>query len=419
MNAKSKTKKPKYEPMRPSRKVAYLIKLVTERDALLRQLRCVDTEIEHACTSPVPQRRRGAPHKYDQATAQRIELARNRNPNWNPAQLGGAHHQATRRKELNMTWRDLLQREGGETTVLPWLGGRTLRSASRTFALLGPLPREHGWYEFRLEGRRARWVAESIDIASQPEVLRHILNGYLVGDRFATDYLIDDPRVVAPNEAGRRLPKVHLISEDVDRFARVSVGMVHSNGPLVFRQMEMPLGPEADVFAAYCDQAASVDHIKAVTPALDAAFRMESWQRAEAERRRIELERLRAEEEAKRAAEERRQALIEKLGDGAGRREMAKVDFGEAARAALAVGGAELLDCKISRRAQEWTVRYRLDGRRFECVCDANLHIVDAGICLQDHRTGIKGDTLFTLESLPAVVREADRQGVLVIFRNV
>ena len=98
---------------------------------------------------------------------------------------------------------------------------------------------------------------------------------------------------------------------------------------------------------------------------------------------------------------------------------MAKVDFNEAARAALAVGGAELLDCKGSRRAQELTIRYRLDGRRFECVCDANLHIVDAGICLVDHRTGIKGDDRFTLESLPAVVRQAEREGVLVVFRNV
>ena len=315
-----------------------------------------------------------------------------------------------------MSWRDLLQREGGETTVLPWLGGRTLRSASRTFSLLGPLPREHGWYEFRLEGRRARWIAESVDIAPQPDVLRHIMNGYLVGDRFAADQAVDR---VAPEEAGRRLPKVQLIEDDVDRFGRISVGMVHADGPLIYRGQEMPLGSEMDVFMAYQDQVASVDHIKNVTPALDAAFRMESWQRAEVERRRIELERLRAEEEAKRAAEARRQVLIEQLGDGAGRREMAKVDFNEAARAALAVGGAELLDCKGSRRAQEWTIRYRLDGRRFECVCDANLHIVDAGICLVDHRTGIKGDDRFTLESLPAVVRQAEREGVLVVFRNV
>jgi hypothetical protein len=35
-----------------------------------------------------------------------------------------------------------------------------------------------------------------------------------------------------------------------------------------------------------------------------------------------------------------------------------------------------------------------------------------------DHRTGEKGDTKFTLESLPGVVREAEREGVLVVFRR-
>jgi len=141
-------------------------------------------------------------------------------------------------------------------------------------------------------------------------------------------------------------------------------------------------------------------------------------QKLEAMHRRAELERLRIEEEAKRATEERRQGLIKQLGDGAGRREMAKVDFETAARAALIVGGAELLDWRIGKRA-EYVVKYRLDGQRFECVCDMNLQIIDAGICLVDHRTGIKGDTMFTLESLPGVVRQAEREGVLVIFRRV
>jgi len=36
-----------------------------------------------------------------------------------------------------------------------------------------------------------------------------------------------------------------------------------------------------------------------------------------------------------------------------------------------------------------------------------------------NYRTGIKGDDRFTLESLPAVVREAEHEGVLVVFRNV
>jgi hypothetical protein len=145
---------------------------------------------------------------------------------------------------------------------------------------------------------------------------------------------------------------------------------------------------------------------------------MESWQRAEAARRRLELERLCREEEAKRQKEERRKELVRKLGDGEGRREMALLDFAAAARAALAVGGAIFLDAKKLRH-NEWAVRYRLDRQKLECVCDERLRIIDAGVCLISHETGFKGDTLFTLESLPGVLIEATRTGKLVIFRHV
>ena len=87
----------------------------------------------------------------------------------------------------------------------------------------------------------------------------------------------------------------------------------------------------------------------------------------------------------------------------------------------MAIGNAELLSWQAVTvdRHTEWIVRYRLDGRRFECVCDANLRIVDSGICLTDAATGIKGDTRFTLESLPAVVQQAIDDDVLVVYRHV
>jgi hypothetical protein len=44
---------------------------------------------------------------------------------------------------------------------------------------------------------------------------------------------------------------------------------------------------------------------------------------------------------------------------------------------------------------------------------------VDSGICLVDHGTGERGDTRFTLESLPGVVGEAMDLGRLVVFRHV
>jgi hypothetical protein len=241
------------------------------------------------------------------------------------------------------------------------------------------------------------------------------VRGYLVGDRLVADDIYIDPD---PKRIAKFSEKVFLLDEGLDRFARVCAGRVNKEGPLVYRGLEMPLGQEDQVLEAFLDQKTSITPIKGVSPALDAAFRMESWQRSGAERRRVELERLRREEEEKRQKEERRKELVRKLGDGEGRREMALHDFDAAARAALAVGGAVFLDAKKLRH-NEWAVRYRLDRQKFECVCDERLRLIDAGICLTDHDTGEKGDMFFTLESIPGVVLQAQREHKLVIFRHV
>ena len=311
-----------------------------------------------------------------------------------------------------MGWKDLLQKD--ERLIAPWIGGKTLRDGPRAWTIEGRLPEEHGWCVFALEGRRAKLFGQ-IDPAS--ESLLQSATGYLVGDRLIPDAVRVDPN---PAKIVDYSERVWLIEPGLDRFVRVSAGRTHEDGPLVYKCQEMPLGPENEVLQAYLDQKLSVNDVQGVVPALDAAFRMETWQRAEAERRRLEAERRRREEEERLAKEERRQALIKQLGDGAGRREMARVDFAEAARAALAVGGAMFLDHRRAHRRNEVVVRFRLDRRRFECTCDANtLQIIDAGICLTDHDTEERGDTYFTLESLPAVIREADRLGKLVVFRHV
>jgi hypothetical protein len=65
-------------------------------------------------------------------------------------------------------------------------------------------------------------------------------------------------------------------------------------------------------------------------------------------------------------------------------------------------------------------VQFRFQGQAFECVVEADtLRIVDSGICLVDHGTGERGDNYFTLESLPAVIEQANREQRLVIFRHV
>jgi hypothetical protein len=105
---------------------------------------------------------------------------------------------------------------------------------------------------------------------------------------------------------------------------------------------------------------------------------------------------------------------------------MAQVDFGEAARAALAVSGARYLDHRVVRQRGnvEYAVRFSWLNRRFECVVDGRLQVIDSGICLTAHYDdpdfdgGTRGDTWFTLESLPSVIKEADDAGRLVVYRH-
>lgn len=312
-----------------------------------------------------------------------------------------------------MGWRDLLATEG-ETATLPWTGGRSLHSESRVYKL-PKRPREFGWYTFQIEGNNATAPKAADPL---PELLKHSVTGYLVGDHLVADDTRIDPD---PEKIVNYAEKVYILPEELDRFSRVRAGRIYGNGPLIFCEQEFPLGPEEEVMNIYLDNGTEVHNIHGVVPALDAAFRMEVYQREQAELRRQEIARRRAEEEARRQKELRRQELLEKLGDGASRRAMAwEGDFKEAAKAALEVGGATYLDHrKHGNRGNEWVVKYRVEGERLACVCDTNLHIIDAGVCLVNHDTNERGDRYFTLESLPAVIREAIREGKLVVWRHI
>lgn len=312
-----------------------------------------------------------------------------------------------------MGWKDLLQTQD-ERVTSPWVGGRSLRTQDRTWAIEGRLPPDHGWYTFKVTGRKAR-----LDKAAEAPAgaLQGVLKGYLVGDRLVPDDVRVGPSIANVAAASEQ---VLLIEPGLDRFVRVAAGRPFEDGPLIYQGQEFPLGPEDGVLQAWLDNLVSVNHVAGVAPALDAAFRIEVWRKVEAEKRRREEEERRRKEEEARQREERRQQIIQRLGDGQGRREMAVLDFAEAARAALAVGGAQYLDHRPSPRRGEMIVRFRLAARRYECVCfQHTLRIIDAGICLIDHDTGERGDDRFTLESLPAVILQAQQEGKLVVFRHV
>lgn len=306
-----------------------------------------------------------------------------------------------------MSWKDLLA-TASETVTVPWVGGHVLQAHGRRWQIEDPLPREFDWYRWQLQGRHA-YRQQQAPADLDHSVLFDFHVGYLIGDHIVRDGLASRATDLKSLEACADV--VYLIPRGLERFGRIKVGRFYEDGPLVFIEQAFPLGPEDQVLAAYLDRAKSLDAIKAVSPALDLAFRLESWRRDEAEQQR------RAAQE-RREQEEKRAALLKQLGDGQGRRELAKVDFRKAAETALNIGGAEYLDHRQSVNRGEFVVTFRLDGRRFECVCDATMQIVDAGICLTDHDTGEKGDRFFTLESFPSVIRQAIRERKLVVWRH-
>jgi len=311
-------------------------------------------------------------------------------------------------------WEDLLQPET-EVRVLPWLGGREISDRSRVWKIQGKLPEEHGWFSFTVTGGRKATLQSPAEMPAGFETGRTPLRGYLVGNRL----IPDKARVETdPAKLIEQTKPVFLVEPGLEHFTRALV-VQHGNDQWVYIRQEFPLGPEGAVLAAYLDRKDSVGNIPQVTPALDLAFRWVIHQRVKAEERRKELERIRAEEAKQRVLEGKRQEAMQSLGTGLGRRAMAAMDFETAAKAALAVSGSELLACRPSHNKGEIVVQYRTHNRRLECVVDAKtLRVIDAGVCLDDH-LGTKGDTFFTLESLPAVVAEAIRRHKLVVWRHV
>jgi hypothetical protein len=317
-----------------------------------------------------------------------------------------------------MGWQELLQSLQSQTKqVLPWYGRRRIYNADRSWAIEGKLPLEHGWYLFSTPTGRA---AELLDpqlqeadpcwIGSRPKQ-----RGYLVGGRFIGDNSRVDPN---PSLLIQQTSRVFCTESIMSRFARASV-VKDFDGCLVYWGQEFPAGPDAEAVRAYEDRAPNLNHIQGVTPALDLAFRWVSYQREQVEIRRRELELLREKEERERAERNRIEELMKDSGSALGRRALALRDFPAAAKAALLISGAELLDVMPALK-NEMIVRYRFRQRRFECVVEKEtLRIVDAGICLRDERTGVKGDTWLTLESLPPTVGQAIDEDKLVVFRHI
>jgi len=310
-------------------------------------------------------------------------------------------------------WQDLLNT--GEERVLPWAGGPWIYWRNRTWKIEGRYPREYGWFKFNTSSGRSAKLLGPAEADPGFEEGHALVKGYLSGDHL----IPDDARVVAdPLKLIEQTVPVFLVEPGLNLFSRAVAARL-TDGSHVYLRQEFPQGPEMDVTVAYVDRKDTVDHVPGVTPPLDLAFRFASLQRHLGEEYEREIARQLEEERKKAEAEARMQEALKNIGTGAGRRVLAVQDFKTAARAALALSGAELIDSFPDANRNNMVVWYRFRNRRLECVADkTTLRIVDAGVCLTNHDTGVKGDTRFTLESLPTVIAEAMRLGRLVVWRH-
>src|ERR1043166_9591540 len=243
-----------------------------------------------------------------------------------------------------MDYTQFLQK-ADEVLRLPYFGGKSVCDDKLTYRLREPL--RPGWYQFRKSGRYLTAedaIAPELDSWELPRVTGYVFNRRLIANEFQAQLF--------------GLPQ----DEDLPKFCPVS-GRKWFDGHILYYGQEFETDVETKVREAF-EEERSIEAIKAVTPALAQVFVLESTQR--------ELSR-EAERRAREEVERRHQAA-----------ELARWQETIEGRISLALShtGAELVSWRRNGQGQA-VVRYRVAGRRFECIIDTqSLQIMDAGICL-------------------------------------
>lgn len=274
-----------------------------------------------------------------------------------------------------MDYRQFLQKPD-EVLRLPYFTGKTVCDDKLTYRLRETL--QPGWYQFRKSGRYLTVeepITRELDRWKLQRLAGYVFNARLIANDFQA------PLFGLPTD------------EDLPEFTPVSARKWF-DGHMLYEGVAFETEVEAKVREAF-EEEHSIDAIKGVTPALAHVFVLESTQRALARE---------AEQRAREEIERRKQAA-----------ELARWQETLEGRISLALShtGARLVNWRRNGQRQA-VVRYRVGGRRFECIIDTeSLQIVDAGICLSG------ADEELNLSSLPSAVREAIESGQLHVFREV
>lgn len=295
--------------------------------------------------------------------------------------------------------------------VLPYLGGQRVAAEGRDLRLAGAAPEAHGWYRWQVKGREATALGptDPPDLSSLPVVSGHRLGG----DRLVS--------------AEGRVEVFHLPPEDEPApVAPLTCRRWHS-GALLFDMLVFEGEAEEQVRQALDDDR-PLGERKGIASSLRAAYAYTLIERV-AQSLGIPVHPLEVRPHVQALSAEGAIAAERVLSGLALQRLAARPvapplgasAFGRAsneriarAAAALEAAGAELIRARQLQGGSQLEVLYRFQATRFLTIVDAEtLNVLDAGVCLD----GADGEV--TLESLPAVLREAIDTGQLVITAHV
>lgn len=302
-----------------------------------------------------------------------------------------------------------------------WVGTKRMRVRMQGSKVVVPAP---GWWEIVVYGRKAEGLrpAELEDV--QAELVRHQRASGHVASLCGQLYLCDD--------LGRCEPLFLLPAEELLPLARIDARRWPSDD-LVWQSTPFESEVEWAVRAALED-GRLLEGVKGAPASLRTAFALEILEKASRAtgvpcspgevRLRIPEVLLRGQPAGELAlrhlAQERARARPVRIGaPPAVPRYSPPVDELELrAEESLAKSGARLLTVRKVRDGVA-EVRWTFRGERFETTVEpVTMHVLDAGVCLSDHRTGERGDGMLTLDSLPGVITEAIDGDLLHITRR-
>lgn len=314
-----------------------------------------------------------------------------------------------------------------DAVIAPWLGGPSIDAPGRRLKLSAP-PARPGWYRFELKGRiaTAMEAVEAPDLGALPRV-----RGFLWRDRLVGEHARAEP--------------LHLMPEEEPaRFSPLSARRWHG-GALLFDTVEFESESESAVREALAT-GAPLNTIKSVPAPLRAAYafslaeqtarrlavpvapseirqhvgRIADGGAAQAEAvireliaERLQTEREMAELRARITAAQLRAEVQAVREQRIQERERRKETAEDRAWMALEKAGAAF-ESSRHVRDQQLEVIFAFMGERFISLVDEiTLQVIDSGICLGHP----PADDELTLDSLPAVIKEAIETDRLVILR--